>query len=255
MKDEYEMEAEIYDKIWGKYDYDADIKFLDEFFKAHGCKSILDVGCGTGNHAIRLDRLGYKVTGVDVSLNMLKKGKKKAEGTKIKFLHGDMKKLEKVVPKDETFDAAICLGGVSYHLMTNKDVRAFLTGVRRILRKNGLFICNARNATKINEDYLNKLRLEHMVNEEKLQLLVLSYNTRHPRNRDIIIWRPIFLVNQNDNVDFQIREHKLRWSRFLAWKKFLAENGFKLIKTYSGPAKEEFREEEHMSMWFVATAK
>jgi ubiquinone/menaquinone biosynthesis C-methylase UbiE len=255
MKDEYEIEAEIYDKIWGKYDYDTDAKFLDELFKAHGCKSIIDVGCGTGNHATRLHRLGYEVTGVDVSLNMLRKAREKAEGKKIRFLHGDMKKLEKVVPKGERFDAAICLGNVPFHLMTMKDVQAFLNGVHKILRKNGLFVCSARNARKINEDYLNKLKVDHIVNEEKLHLLVLAYNTRHPRNRDIMIWRPIFLMNKNGKVDFQIREHKLRWSRFSDWKKLLDKNGFKLSVTYSGPKKEEFIEKEHMDMWFIATAK
>jgi Methylase involved in ubiquinone/menaquinone biosynthesis len=60
MTDEYAFEAELYDKVWGRYDYDTDVKFLDELFKKYRCRKIIDLGCGTGNHAIRLSPLGMK---------------------------------------------------------------------------------------------------------------------------------------------------------------------------------------------------
>lgn len=255
MKDKFSLEAKLYDKIWGRYDYDADIKFLDGLFKEHGCRSIIDVGCGTGNHALRLSRLGYEVTGVDVSPTMLKIAKEKDKEAKIKFIQGDMKKLEKIVPKGQKFDAAICLGQTFYHLITNRDMQAFLDGLHKILRKNGLFIFNARNGRKIREEYLNKLFLDHMIIEEKLQLLLLAYNTRHPRNRNVIIWRPIYLMKENDKVDLQLREHKLRWFYFSRLKKILTENHFEVTATYSGNMKEEFKEDEHATMWFVTIAK
>lgn len=43
MKDEFSLEAKFYDKIWGKHDYDADVKFLDDLFKEHGCRSVIDI--------------------------------------------------------------------------------------------------------------------------------------------------------------------------------------------------------------------
>jgi 2-polyprenyl-3-methyl-5-hydroxy-6-metoxy-1,4-benzoquinol methylase len=255
MKDEFSLEAKIYDKVWGKHDYDSDVKFLNALFHKHGCRSIVDIGCGTGNHALRLSRLGYEVTGVDVSPTMLKIAKEKDKEAKIRFIQGDMKKLEKVIPKGQRFDAAICLGQVFSHLMTDKDVQAFLNRLHEILKHNSLFVFSARNAKKINEEYLNKLRLDHMLNEEKLQLLVLTYNTRDSQNPNIIVWNPIYLMKQNNKVDLQIREHKLRWFEFSTLKKIMTENGFKIIATYSGPMKEKFKEDEHTDMWFVTTAK
>jgi hypothetical protein len=62
-------------------------------------------------------------------------------------------------------------------------------------------------------------------------------------------------MKENDTVDFQIREHKLRWYQFSRLKKMLTENGFKVVATYSGTTKEEFREDEHVEMWFVTIAK
>ena len=255
MQDEFSLEARFYDKIWGRHDYDADAKFLADFFRKYHCRSVIDIGCGTGNHALRLSKLGYQVTGVDVSPTMLIIAKAKDKEAKIRFIQGDMKKLEKVIPKGQRFDAAICLGQVFSHLMTDKDVQAFLNRVHKILKQNGLFVFSARNAKKINEEYLNKLRLDHMLNEEKLQLLVLTYNTRDSQDPNIIVWNPIYLMKQNSKVDLQIREHKLRWFEFSTLKKIMTENGFKIIATYSGPMKEKFKEDEHTDMWFVTTAK
>jgi len=166
-----------------------------------------------------------------------------------------MKKIETVIPKDQKFDAAICLGQVFSHLTTNKDLKTCFSGVCKMLRKNGVFVFSARNARKISEEYLNKLLLGHMVNEEKLQLLLLNYSTRHPRNRNVIIWRPIYLMKEKNRVDLQIKEHKLRWFHFSMLKKMLTENRFEIIATYSGPSREEFDENKHTDMWFVTTTK
>jgi len=255
MKDEFSLEARFYEKIWGRYDYDADVKFLTGFFRKYHCRSVIDIGCGTGNHALRLSKLGYQVTGVDLSPTMLKIAKEKDKKGKIRFVQGDMKKLEKVIQKDQRFDAAICLGQVFYHLVTNKDVQAFLNRLHKILKQNGLFIFNARNAKKINEEYLNKLRLDHILNEEKLQLLMLAYNTRDLQDPNVMVWNPIYLIKENDKVDLQIREHRLRWFEFSTLKRIITENGFEIIATYSGPTKEKFNDNEHTDMWFVTNAK
>lgn len=230
-------------------------KFLNELFLEHDCKSVIDIGCGTGNHALRLSKLGYEVTGIDVSPAMLQKAKEKDKDAKVRFMQGSMKKLKTAVPKGERFDAAICLGIVFSHLLTNKAVQAFFISLHTLLKRNGLFIFDVRNAKKISEDYLNKLLLGHIITEGKLQLLLLTYNTRDPRNRNIIVWRPICLTNESGKVDLQIGEHKLKWFQLSTLKKLLVENQFELLAQYSGPTKEEFKEDEHTTAWFVARAK
>jgi 2-polyprenyl-3-methyl-5-hydroxy-6-metoxy-1,4-benzoquinol methylase len=255
MKDEFSLEARFYDKIWGRHDYDVDIKFVAGLFRKHHCRSVVDIGCGTGNHALRLSKMGYQVTGVDVSPTMLKIAKAKDKEAKIRFMLGDMKKLEKVISKRQRFDAAICLGQVFSHLMADKDVHALLNRLHKILRKNGLFVFSARNAKKINEEYLNRLLLDHMLNEKKLQLLILAQNTRDSQDPNIIVWNPIYLIKENNKVDLQIREHRLRWFEFSMLKRIVTENGFEIVATYSGSTKEKFNENEHTDIWFVTTAK
>jgi SAM-dependent methyltransferase len=36
-------------------------------FKDHGCRTILDLGCGNGRHTVHLARAGFQVTGLDIS--------------------------------------------------------------------------------------------------------------------------------------------------------------------------------------------
>jgi len=253
MKDEFSLEAKLYDKVWGKRDYDADVRFLVEVFKEHDCKSIVDVGCGTGNHAIRLNDFGYNVTGIDISPAMLKTARKKDRGGKVRFIEGDMKHIESILSGLKRFDAAISLGQVFNHLYTDQQVEDFLSELLNVLRKKGLFVFNANNALKINDELLNRLVLDHVLLEDKMQLAILAQNRRDPNDSNTIVWTSLYLTKIGDKVDFQAREHRLRWFEFKSLKKQLLKTGFEIEAVYSGPSKQSFDELVHAEMWFVCT--
>jgi len=85
---------EIFDGIAKNYDgwYTTKMgNFVDEietklalnmFSPRRGMK-VLDVGCGTGNFSTKLARFGCRVTGIDVSENMLKIARHKAKEEKV----------------------------------------------------------------------------------------------------------------------------------------------------------------------------
>jgi SAM-dependent methyltransferase len=254
MKDEFSLEATLYDKVWGKHDYDSDVKFLVDVFEAHNCKNIIDVGCGTGNHALRLSDLGYKVTGIDISPAMLKTARKKDKAGKIRFIQGDMKDIETILSAPKRFDAAFSLGQVFHHFYTDSQVKDFLGRLLAVLRRRGPVVFNANNALKINDELLNRLVLDHVVLEERMHLAVLAQNRRDTDDPNTIVWTPIYLMRTGDKVDFQVREHRLRWFDFKSLRNLLVKAGFEIEAVYSGPSKETFDERVHPEMWFVATA-
>ncbi len=45
----------------------GEVDFLEKELNYDKTKSILDIGCGTGRHAIELARRGYSITGIDLS--------------------------------------------------------------------------------------------------------------------------------------------------------------------------------------------
>lgn len=68
--------------------------------------SILDVGCGTGEISLLLAEMGYRVQGVDLSEDMMNKGRGKAAqaGLDISFVKGDAEALQF---DDGSFDAVV----------------------------------------------------------------------------------------------------------------------------------------------------
>ena len=104
--------------------------------------SILDIGCGTGSHALELAKRGYRVTGVDLSQSMLDQASEKAE-----LLDSTLRPTWQCADARGfdargTFDAAIMMFAVIGYLTTNDDVIKGLQNVRRHLKPGALFICD-----------------------------------------------------------------------------------------------------------------
>jgi malonyl-CoA O-methyltransferase len=99
--------------------------------------SLLDLGCGTGRHAIWLANAGATVTGIDFSEGMLEKARRKPGGGSVRFLAHD---LHQPLPfADASFDRVVS-GLVLEHL---GDLDAFFGEARRVLRPGGLAVISA----------------------------------------------------------------------------------------------------------------
>jgi len=133
--------ADIYDSVYRGKNYDEECSIIRRLFNSYGdgsISSILDLGCGTGNHALRLADLGYRVAGVDRSEEMLDIARVKAEekSLPVTLYHGDIKD----VAINQTFDAAILMFAVLGYQVTNDDLIQTLRNIRRHLRMGGLLI-------------------------------------------------------------------------------------------------------------------
>jgi len=99
--------------------------------------TVLDLGCGTGRHALWLAAAGGRVTAVDFSEGMLGEARRKPGAEAVRFLVHD---LHQPLPfADREFDLVVS-GLVLEHL---RDLRFVFGEARRVLRPAGRAIVSA----------------------------------------------------------------------------------------------------------------
>lgn len=133
--------ARYYDLIYhGFVNYKGDVDFLERVFRRFRIapKTILDLGCGTGNHALPMARRGYHVTGIDQSREMLAIARKKAASSRIrpKFVHADMRSFH----LGRKFGAAVCMFGAFGYAFPERDALRSLRSVHAHLEPEGLYV-------------------------------------------------------------------------------------------------------------------
>ncbi|HOX54327.1 MAG: class I SAM-dependent methyltransferase [Candidatus Omnitrophica bacterium] len=148
MKQWYESLFENYAKKYDKECYVqgtiGECDFIELEINRDKSLKIIDIGCGTGRHAIELTKRGYNVIGVDLSENQIKGAREKAReaGLTIDFQTQDARNL----PFDGEFDLAImlCEGGFSL-METDKMNFEILKNAAKALKSKGKLIFTALN--------------------------------------------------------------------------------------------------------------
>lgn len=132
--------AAYYDLFYGEKAFGAEAAFIDRLVRAEAdgpCERLLDVACGTGQHAGLLAERGWVVLGVDQSDDMLQVARSRAAGKSVQFIRTDMRDLDLA---ESGFDAAVCLFDSIGYAVTNDAIVGTLTGIWRHLRPGGLFV-------------------------------------------------------------------------------------------------------------------
>ena len=100
-----------------------------------GVRTILELGCGTGNDAARLAGAGYSVTAIDLSGEAI--GQAQARfGSMARFMVADM--TQRLPFPDGGFDAV--MSNVAMHMFPDAVTRTLFAEVGRVVRPGGLFV-------------------------------------------------------------------------------------------------------------------
>jgi 2-polyprenyl-3-methyl-5-hydroxy-6-metoxy-1,4-benzoquinol methylase len=137
--------AETYDKEGFTQGTSGECDFIEKEIGRDRTARVLDVGCGTGRHAIELTRRGYRVTGIDLSPSQIARAREKARaaGLEIDFRVADARALD--FRKEFDLVQIICEG--AFPLMgTDEENFAILQGAARALKPGGKFILTTLNA-------------------------------------------------------------------------------------------------------------
>ena len=106
-----------------------------------GTRTILELGCGTGNDAARLVGEGYQVTAVDLSAEAIAVARDRF-GQAVRFLIAD---IGMPLPfRDASVDAV--MSNVALHMFPDGVTRSVFAEIRRLVRPGGLFLFHVNAA-------------------------------------------------------------------------------------------------------------
>lgn len=224
--------AEMYDALYASKDYERECDLLEAAFHRadHHVHAVLDLGCGTGNHAIPLARRGYDVCGVDRSPGMLQRARDKvpqAGGVKLDFVQGDLRD----VSLGRSFDACLLMFAVLGYQTTNQDVARALDNVQRHLKPGGVFVFDVWNGTAVLT--IGPSERMRVLSDRDRRLIRFSSGTVDPR-RQLCHVRIHQLALAGAQIVSEAEEtHVMRYFFPLEVELFLDHAGFDVVELAS----------------------
>lgn len=152
----YEQFAYVYDELMQDVPYDEWVAWVSQYVEANS--TIADVGCGTGTATLLLAE-HYRVTGIDLSEEMLEIAQEKAmeQQQKIDFWCQDMREIELPAP----VDALTILCDSLNYLKTEADVQQTFEHAARTLKEGGKLLFDVHSPHKMETLFNGKTYATH----------------------------------------------------------------------------------------------
>jgi SAM-dependent methyltransferase len=207
----------------------------------------LDLGCGTGGHAVPLAERGYVVVGVDRSPEMLRRAA--AHGSAAHFELGDIASVQ--LP--QTFDAVLMMFAVLGYQVRNADVQAALAAARRHLRPGGLLFGDVWYGPAVLAQRPSE-RVKVIDTPGGGQVIrVASSDLDSLRNTCTVRYR-LWRVEEG-RVSAEVdEEHPMRYFFAPELELFLTDAGFELLRLGAFPTFEVEPSEQTWNVAFAARA-
>jgi ubiquinone/menaquinone biosynthesis C-methylase UbiE len=226
--------AELYDIFYKDKPYASEAAFVHTCLKEYGRRPTIDVlelACGTGSHAIELEKLGYTVTATDYSDSMLAVARKKAASlsSDVEFYKQDMRSLNL---QRGPFDAVVCLFDSIGYAVTNEALRQTLQGIHRSLHTDGLFVFEFWNAGAMLRNF-DPVRVRQWFTEKSEVLRISETMLDHTWQICKVSYRVLELNNDGTYVQFK-EIHAVRYFLLQEMAALLENNGFSPLKWFTG---------------------
>ncbi len=134
-----------------------EVDFIEESLSVAPGATVLDLGCGNGQHAVELAGRGYGVVGYDLSLHQLALAADIAQerSQKLNLLQGDMRELA----FEETFDGIYCWNTTFGYFEEDKNA-AVAQSVYQALKPGGMVLVDVCNRDFVAQDQPSSLWYE-----------------------------------------------------------------------------------------------
>jgi len=206
--------APYYDLLYRDKDYVGEAEFIHSLIQTYApdSKNILELGCGTGNHATLLAKMGYNLHGVDLSQEMLHLAHERLSqcpqelSERLQFTHGDIRQ----VRLDQKFDVVLSLFHVISYQTTNEDLLAAFTTVKTHLKPGGIFVFDVWYGPAVLTE-LPTVRVKHL-EDELIQVTRIAEPVIYPNENCVDVNYHVFIKDKNSGAVDELREtHTMRY--------------------------------------------
>jgi len=213
--------SQYYDLLYKDKDYAGEAGYVRSLIERHhpGARSVLDLGCGTGRHALLLAESGYRMTGVDRSPDMLRAANEQlltasperaarlaSSGAPPTFLPGDVRS----VRTGQKFDVVVSLFHVMSYQTSNDDLKAALRTVREHLLPGGVLVFDCWYGPAVLTERATP-RTRHLENE-RISVVRDADPVLYPnRNCVDVNFRVQITDKQNGTVEELRETHTMRY--------------------------------------------
>jgi SAM-dependent methyltransferase len=186
---------------------------ITEYLNIPGNGTILDLACGKGRHSIYLNKLGYQVTGVDLSENSIATANQSSNDT-LEFKTHDMRE-----PMNETYDAVFNLFTSFGYFDTHEDNIKTLKTIKESINEYGFGVIDFFNA-----DYI----IENLVAEETKEIDGITFNIKRTVENNKIIKE----IRFSDNGETYFFTEKVAAFTLTDFEAMMEEAGIYLLEIF-----------------------
>ena len=135
--------APIFDAMYQTFiNYDEEYQFYNHLITQLNCKTVIEIGSGTGNLTKRFLENNQEYIGLDLSENMIALAQKRNKNGI--FMRGDMREFK----LDTKVDCTLITGRSTSYLITNDDVQTTFQSISKNLNKGGILIFDFIDANR-----------------------------------------------------------------------------------------------------------
>lgn len=251
MNKQYSSLAGVYDLLNADFDYLSYARFIDSVIKENESTKtalVLDLGCGTGKMTFAMRDLGYDMTGIDLSPDMLSYARDFANeigACDILWLCQNMTEFELY----GTVDACIsCLDSINY-LTRLSDIEKCFSLVHNYLIPNGIFVFDVNSEFRFESVYGNN---DYILENDGV--LCAWHNEYNKKSRLCKFYLSIFEMDESGLYERFDEVQTEKCYSLKQIKSLLEKTGFEIINVYGDINRKEISESDE-KWFFVARCK
>jgi SAM-dependent methyltransferase len=228
-----EKYANYYNLIYQNKNYTGEVEYILSLLNKYqpNLKTILELGCGTGKHALILSEKGYQVDGVDLSDEMISIAHDQRQrlpqniASNVQFEQGDLR----TVRMGKKYDAIVSLFHVMSYQTSNEDLSAAFATAKAHLKPGGVFLFDCWYGPGVLSDRPTT-RIKRLENTE-VSMVRIAEPVMIPNENIVNVNYEIIIKDKKDLTSEHFCEiHQMRYLFQPEVKLLLEQHNFELLQ-------------------------